>query len=485
MKTLIQGGYVVGFNGVEHIIFENGCVVYENEFINYVGFPNNPECPDYDNYIDATNSLISPGFINLHCIANIDIQPLFIDTNNKILRSKKWFDGCSKIMSIKEYDISARYSIASIIKGGSTTFCAVTSMATKKYENSVYESQSLVNNSIDLGIRGYFANNYQDISYYNLRNKKIFKHDEYLGDRALKKAITFSKNILKKNDDLANTFLFPYTTETCTNDLLYKSYKVSKSLNIPLRTHFAQYKSEVDSTYKFHKISPLERLNKLKILDHNLTLTHSIFLDKNNKQNEISTKDLKCLYDTGTNICHCPVVYLRKGYGLNSFQSLVNSGINVGIGTDTVPPDIIKEMSATSLLSKIKDDDPTSGNSRQVYNAATLGGAKALNRKDLGRLDKGCRADILIINISNLRTGLVDDPIKALVYYSCSNDIKTVIINGTIVLDDYNIIGLDEGKLYNDAQNLFNKIRMKYLLNPKKHFNAKSTDNNTFKIIKN
>ncbi len=175
MKTLIQGGYVVGFNGVEHIIFEKGCVVYENEFINYVGFPNDPECPDYDNYIDATNSLISPGFINLHCIANIDIQPLFIDTNNKILRSKKWFDGCSKIMSSKEYDISARYSIASVIKGGSTTFCAVTSMATKKYENSVYESQSLVNNSIDLGIRGYFANNYQDISYYNLRNKKIFR----------------------------------------------------------------------------------------------------------------------------------------------------------------------------------------------------------------------------------------------------------------------------------------------------------------------
>ena len=45
MKTLIQGGYVVGYNGKEHIIFENGCVVYENEFINYVGFPNDPKCP--------------------------------------------------------------------------------------------------------------------------------------------------------------------------------------------------------------------------------------------------------------------------------------------------------------------------------------------------------------------------------------------------------------------------------------------------------
>ena len=101
MKTLIQGGYVVGYNGKEHIIFENGCVVYENEFINYVGFPNDPKCPNYDIYIDATKRLISPGFINLHCIANIDIQPIFLDTKKQIVRSKEWFNSNSNIMTRK------------------------------------------------------------------------------------------------------------------------------------------------------------------------------------------------------------------------------------------------------------------------------------------------------------------------------------------------------------------------------------------------
>ena len=485
MKTLIQGGYVVGYVSNAHVIFENGCVVFENEFIIFVGFPNDPQCPKYDNYIDAQTSLISPGFINLHCIANIDLQPIFIDTNNQIYRSKNWFDANYKIMSRKEYDISARYSIASIIKGGSTTFCAVTSMATKKYENSIYESHSLVNNSIDLGIRGYFANNFQDISYYNLRNKKVFKHDKELGDRAFNKAITFSKNILKKNDDLTNTFLFPYTTETCTNDLLCKSYKVSKDLDIPFRTHFAQYKSEIESSYRNYGKSPLERLKDLNILDKNLTLTHCIYLNKNSKKEKLSNKDLKCLKNSGTNICHCPVVYLRKGYGLNSFQLIRNSGINVGLGTDTVPPDIINEMQTASLLSKIKDDESLSGNAKEVYDAATLGGAKALNRDDLGRLEKGCRADLVIINISNIRTGLVDDPIKSLVYYSNSKDIKTVIVNGKLILNNYKIIGLDENQLYNDAQNLFNKIKKNSLLRSKKHFNENFTDKNTFEIIKN
>jgi 5-methylthioadenosine/S-adenosylhomocysteine deaminase len=485
MKTLIQGGYVVGYNGTAHIIYENGCVVYENELIIFVGFPNDPKCPDYDSFIDATNSLVSPGFINLHCIANIDIQPIFLDTNNQIDRSKEWFNSNSYIMNRKDYDISARYTIASIIKGGATTFCAVTTMATKRYENSLYESEALVKNANDLGIRGYFANNYQDISYYNLRNKKIFKYNKSLGEKAFNKAKTFSKGIIKQNNDLINTFLFPYTTETCSNALLSDSYKVSKDLNIPIRTHFAQYKAEVENSYKNHKISPLNRLYKLNILDSNLTLTHAIYLNNNYEQDKISSIDLKYLYDSGTNICHCPVVYLRKGYGLNSFQSVVNAGVNIGIGTDTVPPDIIKEMRTTSLLSKIKDEDPTSGSATSVYNAATIGGAKALNRNDLGRLSKGCRADIVIINISNIRNGLIDDPIRSLVYYSNSQDIEKVIVNGKIILNNYKISGIDEGDLLINAQGVFNKIKSNKMLNSIDRVNKIYPNKESFEMVKN
>ena len=97
-----------------------------------------PQCPKCDSRLDAPESIISPGFINLHCIAIIDLQPNYLDTNTQINRSKKWFDSNTNIMSRKEYEISARYSIASIIKGRSTTFCAVTAMATKKYDNPNY-----------------------------------------------------------------------------------------------------------------------------------------------------------------------------------------------------------------------------------------------------------------------------------------------------------------------------------------------------------
>ena len=479
MKTLIQGGFVVGYDGEQHVIYENGCVAYENEFIIFVGFPDDPQCPKCDSRIDAPESIISPGFINLHCIANIDLQPNYLDTNTQINRSKKWFNSNTNIMSRKEYGISARYSIASIIKGGSTTFCAVTAMATKKYENSLYESQSLVDNAIDFGIRGYVANNFQDISYYKSGDRKVFKNNKEIGDRAFNKAVKFSKSVIKKNNSLINTFLFPYTTETCTNELLKKSFRASKDLGIPLRTHFAQYKSEIEYTYKNFKKTPLERLKDLDILDQNLTLTHCIYLNSDLKKEKFTREQLNILSETETNICHCPVVYLRKGFGLNSYQLLVNSGINVGIGTDTVPPDMINEMQATSLLSKLKDDDSISGNPKDIYNSATIGGAKALNRNDIGRLQKGALADIVIINISNIRTGLVDDPIRSLVYYSNSKDIKTVIINGKTVLDNYKIISVDENDLYSSAQYLWKKLISKKLLNVKN-----SSSKNTFKIIR-
>ena len=174
--------------------------------------------------------------------------------------------------------------------------------SSKKYENSLYESQSLVDNAIDFGIRGYIANNFQDISYYKSGDRKVFKNNKELGDRAFNKAVKFSKSVIKKNNSLINTFLFPYTTETCTNELLKKSFRASKDLGIPLRTHFAQYKSEIEHTYKNFKKTPLERLKDLNILDQNLTLTHCIYLNSDLKKEKFTRDQLNILSDTTINL---------------------------------------------------------------------------------------------------------------------------------------------------------------------------------------
>ena len=131
----------------------------------------------------------------------------------------------------------------------------------------------------------------------------------------------------------------------------------------------------------------------------------------------------------------------------------------MGIGTDTVPPDMLAEMRMASTLSKLADNDPRSGSAAAVFNAATLGGAKALGRDDLGKLEPGSKADIAIFNLRALHIGVVDDPIKALVHYASGSDTDRVIVNGRTVVEEGRVLGLDENELLGDAQRVWTRYK--------------------------
>ena len=123
--------------------------------------------------------------------------------------------------------------------------------------------------------------------------------------------------------------------------------------------------------------------------------------------------------ERGATVAHCPVVYARRNRILGSFARYRELGINVGLGTDTFPQDMIEEMRWAALGCKWIDRDANRGTARDVFNAATLGGARALGRSDIGRLAPGAKADIIIVDLHRLHSGPVDDPIKTLVYAAC------------------------------------------------------------------
>ncbi len=106
----------------------------------------------------------------------------------------------------------------------------------------------------------------------------------------------------------------------------------------------------------------------------------------------------------------------------------------MGLGTDTYPQDMIEEMRWAALGCKWIDRDANRGTARDVFNAATLGGARALGRSDIGRLAPGAKADIIIVDLHRLHCGVVDDPIKTLIYAADGGDVETVIVDGRTVL---------------------------------------------------
>ncbi|MBW1614785.1 MAG: amidohydrolase family protein, partial [Deltaproteobacteria bacterium] len=144
--------------------------------------------------------------------------------------------------------------------------------------------------------------------------------------------------------------------------------------------------------------------------------------------------------------------YARTGAARESFQKYMDYGINMTIGTDMWPHDIISEMRYASLISKLMDKDRRSASSLSVYNAVTINAAKALRRDDLGRLAKGAKADIIIIDVKNFRWPPINDPIKSLVHAGTMDDVETVIIDGKKVVEDKKIIGVDEMALMEDLR---------------------------------
>jgi cytosine/adenosine deaminase-related metal-dependent hydrolase len=145
-------------------------------------------------------------------------------------------------------------------------------------------------------------------------------------------------------------------------------------------------------------------------------------------------------------------VFAKTGRVLESYPKYLKHSINVGIGTDIFPQDMLEEMKLASILSKIVEGDSTVGTAADIFNSATLSGARALGRNDLGRIAQGAKADLVIVNLKTIRMSPVRDPIKNLVFGASYKDIETVIIDGNQIVENGKVLGMDETNIATDLQ---------------------------------
>ena len=144
---------------------------------------------------------------------------------------------------------------------------------------------------------------------------------------------------------------------------------------------------------------------------------------------------------------------------MESFGRYVRAGVNMGIGTDTFPPDMLEEMRIGAIVNKVVEGSRSAGTVLDFYNAATIGGAKALGRDDLGRLAPGSTADISIFDLSRLNTAPLDDPMRMLVHAANGRDCNTVLVGGEVVVDEGRVVGVDEEELTHKARQAWLKYK--------------------------
>ena len=447
---------MVGFQNGHHAIIKDGVVVIEGDRILHVGRSFDGQV---DQTIDACGKLVSPGFINIHGVANLDIQTLALDSRGSAFTSPKAYavDGTGEgqlTFAGERLETSVLFSLVQFLKGGATTIVEITAMGGARFEVSRDEAPTLAETAGKLGARIYVSHKFRAGKKYTSEKGGSEYHWDLDAARA---GLEYSKEIVRRYEgaynDRVRTMFFPYQFDAFPPGLLREVKQTAREMNVPVHMHTSQYLWEFHLTLQRYGKTPVQLLREIDFLDPQTIVTHMIYTSDHPQSGFArgDKSDLKILADSGANVAHEPVVYIRRGFLLGSFSRYLTAGINVCIGTDTFPQDMIKEMRWAALGCKWIDRNANHGTAREVFNAVTLNGAKALGRDDLGRLAPGAKADLLIVDFTRQHIGPVNEPIKTLVYAAKGTDIETVFVDGQVVVEGGKVRGVDEDQLVQRA----------------------------------
>jgi 5-methylthioadenosine/S-adenosylhomocysteine deaminase len=449
MRTMIQGSYVVGFDGKEHELIKDGVVVFNGDHIEFVG---KEYSQPVDKKIEAKGCLVSPGLIDTHFHSGINASDYILNDSTKtdFFASNYLAHGAptregAHSAHLKDVDIGQRFSLIHVLKSGVTT--------TFDIGGPGGDPERYVDMVDQVGIRCAAGPSYKNVSFFHDREGRLeYDWNEERGSKGLKTSVDFAKKFNSACNGRMITMLFPGHVDSCTPTLLKDTRKAAKDLGLRVQIHATINLFEFHTVMQRERCTPIELLRRIDFLDPEISLSHCIFISGHSWLAYPYGDDLKIIADSGASVAYSPLKYLKLGITMESFDRYRKAGINMGIGTDTFPKDILSDMRYAALASRVADRSFMSGHPRDVFNSATLGGAKMLGREDLGRLQKGAKADITIVNLKDIAFGAVRDPIRSLMETAVSRDVRTVIVDGETLVDNGKYLRLSEEELLDKVQ---------------------------------
>ena len=449
MKIRIDGGVVVAWSGAGHEIVPDGSVTIENDKIAAVG---TDRSQPVDKVIDASGKIVSPGFVNLHVHSQLNVGDyLLADVTRKDYLTANWFVFGAplkeKVASppAPAVAIGRKFALFSALKNGSTTV-----LDPGGGPGAFDEYVAIVGRQ---GGRVYFSPPYRSSDIFtDVRGRHYYEEREDKGRPGLKRAVEFIKQYQGAHHGRIQGILNPAQAETCEPSLLEESAAAARELDVPIHIHAGGNTREFLHILNTYRKPVVEYLAGTGILGPRTTLGHMAITGGHSRIDYPRADELKLIAESGATVGHCPHKCAKMAFAMESFDQYVAAGVKIGLGTDTYPLDIIAEMRYASLISRLVDRNASGARPADIFNAATVGGADALGRKDLGRLAPGAKADVVIVNLRTTRYGPVRDPINALVEYGSGADVDTVLVDGEIVIANGRSTRIDEDELFAQAE---------------------------------
>jgi cytosine/adenosine deaminase-related metal-dependent hydrolase len=235
----------------------------------------------------------------------------------------------------------------------------------------------------------------------------------------------------------------PAQIDTCTPELLKDSFDEAKRRGISWQIHAAQSVVEFHEITRRHGVTPIGWLDSMGLLSEKSIIGHGIFLDDHPRTRWHTETDLARLAETGTSVAHCPTVFARRGIAMKDLGRYMRGGVNIGLGTDTYPHNFLDEMRLAAYVARTQADNPRTLTTTDLFNAATIGGAKALGRDDIGRLAVGARADLVLVDVTHPAMRPARDPVRSLVYAAGDRAIRAVYVDGQCVVENGKCLTID------------------------------------------
>ena len=409
-----------------HAYLEGGDVAFAGNQITYVG-------PRYTGEfaaeIDGRGLMVLPGLVNIHCHPTSEPgnKGLLEELGSPLLGQSSLYE-FMPVFRIAAGAASAATQVAmsELLKSGVTTVVDLSGLR-----------PGWADDLAQTGLRAYIAPMYASARWQTGDGHSLaYQWDEAAGEVALAAAVDAIERARQHASGRLDGMLAPAQVDTCSRELLRASLAAAREHAMPLQIHAGQSLVEFQEMVRRHGQTPIEFLDALGLLGPETIVSHGIFLNDHPWLHWPQANDFDRLARSGAAVAHCPTVFARRGIALHWVARYLAAGINLGIGTDTFPLNMIDELRMACYAGRILTGDFTACSTEQAFNAATVGGAKALGRTDIGRLAVGAKADFSLIDLGHPYMQPAREPLRSLIYSASDRAVRDVYVDGRQVVRD-------------------------------------------------
>lgn len=370
--------------------------------------------------LDCSQKVVMPGLVNAH--THVAMTLLRGISDNRLLQDwleQDIFPAEEKITEEDAY-IGAMLGTLEMIKTGTTTF------------NDMYFHMDGVAQAVqEVGIRALLS--------HGIVDKDGGREDI---DEALKFLARY------QDHDLIEPGMAPHAVYTASEQALLEAKDYSRIFDVPYHIHVSETEKENQDCIEETGDTPVSYLESIGLVDSDLIAAHGVWLDE---------KDKKIIAENGGSIVHNPAANLKLGSGIADIADLLESGINVALGTDGVASNNNLNMFEEAKLAALihKKDDPRDIDEQEVMDMMTINGARALGLEDeIGSLEIGKKADLIAtdleepaLNPFHGKQGLISNLV-----YAFDGSVSDVIVDGELVLRDGEALKVNERKILKEVE---------------------------------